>query len=298
MEQIDRIKKSSGIEPYCFPDLKHSPGDGAKGDLTRSHAFQRQFSGSLNDERRSGQRGEVCPPPWSSVNLSGKDVPEKDLGQEAASNRQIIDRLMQENEQRLKAVYAQGREEGRQEGLEQGRREGYDLGKKDGILQGREQGEERMRPIAAALQEALDQLDALRKAALHEARMECVRLAFSIAERIVGIQVRLYPDTMKHIVEKACDMTAPSRILRVRLHPDAVAYCQEHPSLLSLPEDVVLIPDASLLYGGCSLETDTGEIDARMESQLQVLLEALERELELSRYADSASPLSGVNSEV
>jgi len=267
----------------------------------RSPAFQRQFPEFLNGETQSGQSGEVCPPPWGLVNLSKNRVPENDDSHDSEAYRAIIDRLIQENEQHLKAVYAKGREEGCQEGLkqglEQGKREGYDLGKREGILQGRAEGEERITPLAGAFQEALDQLDTLRKAALHEARTEGVKLAFFMAERILGIQMQLHPDAMKHIIEKACDMAVPSRILRVRLHPDAVSYCQEHPSLLSLPEEVVLVPDPSLAYGGCVLETDTGEIDARMESQLQVLLEALERELELSRYADSAASLSEMNAE-
>ncbi len=299
MARIDRFTKTGCVEPYCFPDLKHSTEDSTGGDPTRPNAFKRQFSGSPNDETRSGKSADVCPPPWVSVNLVANRVPGDHSHSDPESYREIIDRMIQESEQQLKEVYAKGREEGRQEGLkqgrEQGKREGYDIGKREGILQGQAEGEARITPLADALREALDQLDALRKAALHEARMEGVKLALFIAERILGTQLRLRPDGIQGIIEKACAMAAPSRILRVKLHPDAVEYCQKHSSLLPLPEDVVLVSDSTLACGGCVLETESGEIDARIESQLQVLLEGLERELELSRYADSAESLTDTN---
>uniref|UniRef100_A0A7C4MLY2 Flagellar assembly protein FliH n=1 Tax=Desulfatirhabdium butyrativorans TaxID=340467 RepID=A0A7C4MLY2_9BACT len=302
MDRIDPFTQTSRTEPYSFPDLKRSTGEGTGKGPTRSNAFQRQFSASLNDGNRFGQPGEVCPPPWGSVDLSKNRGPEDDHHPDSEAYREIIDRMIQQNEQQLKAAYAKGREEGRQEGLklglEQGRGEGIDIGKREGILQGRAEGEKRIAPIAGAFQEALDQLAVLRKAALHEARAEAVKLAFYIAERILGIHLRLHPDAMQHLVEKACVMAAPSRILRVKVHPDAVEYCQNHPSLLSMPEDVVFIPDPTLAYGGCVLETDTGEIDARLESQLQVLWEALERELELSRHVDPAESLTGMNADM
>uniref|UniRef100_A0A7C4RTJ9 Flagellar assembly protein FliH n=1 Tax=Desulfatirhabdium butyrativorans TaxID=340467 RepID=A0A7C4RTJ9_9BACT len=295
MDQIDPFTQTSRTKPYSFPDLKRSTGEGPGKGPTRSNAFQRQFSASLNDGNRFGQPKEVCSPPWGSVDLSKNRGPEDDQHPDSEAYREIIDRLIQQNEQQLKAAYAKGREEGLKLGLEQGRGEGIDIGKREGILQGRAEGEERIKPLAGAFQEALNQLAVLRKIALYEARAEAVKLAFFIAERILGVHLRLHPDAMQHLVEKACVMATPSRILRVKLHPDAVEYYQNHPSLLSLPEDVDIIPDPAIAYGGCVLETDTGEIDASLESQLQVLLEALKRELELSRHADSAESLIGMH---
>ncbi len=299
MVQMNRSTKEGCVEPYCFPDLRHSTGDASGSDAERLNAFQQTFSISVNQGTRSEPPGEVCRPPWGSLHLSKNPGSEEDSHPDAEAYRDIIDRLIQENEQQLKEVYAKGKEDGRQEGLkqgrEQGKREGYDIGRREGYDTGKNEGileaEARITPIADAFREAVDQLHALRKAALHEGRMEGVKLAFFIAERILQTQLRLHPELMQGIIEKACAMVTPSRILRMKLHPDAVNFCQNYPVLQTFLEDVVLIPDPSMVFGGCVVETDSGEIDARIESQLQVLLEALEKELELSRHCDSVESL-------
>ena len=40
-------------------------------------------------------------------------------------------------------------------------------------------------------------------------------------------------------------------------------------------KELAIVPDARVRYGGCFIETPNGDIDARLESQFEILADAL-----------------------
>ncbi len=126
--------------------------------------------------------------------------------------------------------------------------------------------------LAAAAKHAADQLAA--------SRDELTHLAVRIAEKLIGEQLRLSPDTVIQLVRECLKHSQAHGRILVRVNPLDLPLIQAAlPSLqTSLDVDVLMIqPDAAVQRGGCLLETEVGQIDGQLQSQLQAIQEALER---------------------
>ena len=117
-----------------------------------------------------------------------------------------------------------------------------------------------------------------RKARLvHEARPEVVRLALRVAEKILRQRIKAQPDAILPMVDEALSVflaQSPSRVV-LRVHPDDVAalasreqhWRERHPASVSF----TVVPDEGVGRGGCRIETESGSVDATLETQLAVI---------------------------
>lgn len=145
-----------------------------------------------------------------------------------------------------------------------------------GYAAGEEKGE---RAGMELLQVQADRLKTLalkigqsRQQVLAEAEDSLLEIAFAAICRILGEQ-GASRDALQRIVQDAVASARDRRQLTVRLHPDDVA-------LLRLDADaadtvVQLSPDAGVMLGGCIVDSGTGSLDARFETQLTLLGAAL-----------------------
>jgi flagellar assembly protein FliH len=105
-------------------------------------------------------------------------------------------------------------------------------------------------------------------------------LARKMAERIVGRAVELEPVVMGEIVARAlaAARTRPGAVV-LRVHPeDLEAVERTRPDWrrkLAVAADVRVIADASVGRNGCVVDTPVGRLDARLQSQLHALENAL-----------------------
>lgn len=137
---------------------------------------------------------------------------------------------------------------------------------------GREEGVAR----AAAL---LTEAAGIRDHALAGAEKEAVKLALAATKRIVGEEIALAPERIADIVGDVLTRARRAQRVVVRAHPDDAR------TLESLRDRVAsrgagacsfaIEADASITRGGCVIETDVGELDARIEVKLDALARAL-----------------------
>jgi len=118
-----------------------------------------------------------------------------------------------------------------------------------------------------------------------EARI--IDLGLEVARRVIG---ELGPNeaTLRAAVS-GLGLAARSSFVRVRVAPAAVGMVSERIKSI-LPESasglqVDVVPDAQVAYPGAILETDTGLIDATIESQLAAIGRALNHRLGRERPA-------------
>ena len=137
--------------------------------------------------------------------------------------------------------------------------------------EGRKQGlEECMENLAAARAEYAN--------VRQRAERDMVDLAFHIARRIIGHAIEVQPQVVRDIVGEALVGARGREQIVVRLHPE------DHEEVNAVRGEYVRELDGVALYfeadsslerGGCIIETESGRIDARLETQLEVLREAL-----------------------
>lgn len=121
-----------------------------------------------------------------------------------------------------------------------------------------------------------------RDKALAEAEREILQLAVHIAEKIIGEQLRLDPETTVSIVREALKSARRDKDVTIEVHPDAVAVVEARLDELrrNSPQGALfgVRGDASIAPGGCVVRTEAGTVDAKLESQLACLEELLLRE--------------------
>lgn len=114
--------------------------------------------------------------------------------------------------------------------------------------------------------------------ALVTAERELIQLAVTSAERIVHEELKLDPARIHAIVTEALQRVRQANQLRVFVHPADKLVLDDLQSngMLQL-QDVCLVEDAELSRGGCVVSSEWGEIDARLETRLELLREALQK---------------------
>ena len=159
--------------------------------------------------------------------------------------------------QDLQAIEQQAREEGRAAGLAEG-----------------------LAVAEQQLRQRMAQLDALYVATTHpllafdeQTADELARLAMVVARRVVAHELQLNPELIARAVREAADaLPAATRELRVYLHPDDLALVR---ALDVAERDWQLLADPSLARGDCRMESERSRLDARVETRLAAVIDAV-----------------------
>jgi type III secretion protein L len=124
--------------------------------------------------------------------------------------------------------------------------------------------------------EARAEAERLRSAAIPAARTLAVRMA----EKIVRRTIQLDPSTLADIAAQALAAArAHTGVVLLRVHPeDQAALAAARPVLaarLAAAVELRLVADPAVSRSGCIVETTTGRLDARLETQLTALERAV-----------------------
>jgi type III secretion protein L len=108
-----------------------------------------------------------------------------------------------------------------------------------------------------------------------------LRLSVRVAEKIIGEQLKLHPDTIAAIVREALSGTRTGKHLVIQVNDAEAQEVRARTARLkesvSAGCDIEIVPSASVAPGGCVIESELGIVDARLETQLKCLEEALVR---------------------
>lgn len=108
-----------------------------------------------------------------------------------------------------------------------------------------------------------------------------VRLAVKIAEKVIGEQLRMDPETMVAIVREALKSARRDRSLLVEVNPEHEALIRSRIaslcSSLGGDQEIRIVPNPSIPPGGCVVQSEIGIIDAKLETQLKCMEQALLR---------------------
>jgi type III secretion protein L len=126
--------------------------------------------------------------------------------------------------------------------------------------------------------EVVARAHAEREALLASAERDIVELSLRAAEKILGREVTEHAAAVD-IVAQALGAVRRARRVRVRISPDdAPALRAAEGALVSRLAQLAsfeLALDAAIARGGCIVETDSGSVDARLETQVAALRRAL-----------------------
>jgi flagellar assembly protein FliH len=171
-------------------------------------------------------------------------------------------------------VLAQARAEAEHQG-----RAAYEQGLKRGMADGEQKFRESVAQSAGILRAAAGRIEEAHRQFLDEIEPQLVKLATSIASKIIDRETRISDDVIKRTVRAALEKTLGEEHVTVRVNPGDLEVLKTYRAELLQEFDglsrIDLVPDESIDAGGCIAQTQSLRIDGRLNSQLEKILNEL-----------------------
>ena len=233
--------RMSGIGLHCFPDFTAENPNNPRRVLPSEQKFQRiQYANA-------------------GSNCAGLDSGPEGQG---SGNKKGSLSTAQLNEQ----AYQKGFTEGRIKGMIEAENTWHELSAR------------KMEPILAGLQDALAQLENIRKETHRQIEKELVELSLAIAKQVICRETTIDSEIVLCVAREALSKVEDPGRIKIKMNPADLEFVNENQPLLSNLVDnmanVTLEAAEFVQRGGCIIETEMGEIDARIETQLQAVAES------------------------
>ncbi len=121
--------------------------------------------------------------------------------------------------------------------------------------------------LRGQLTSTIEQVSALSIEVAEKVEKDAVELALEIAKKVVGREVSLDREIVGTMVKVALGKLHNRSVAEVHLNPEDFAFVSENREKLGFRGALELVEDNSVSVGGCLIHTETGDIDARIESQ-------------------------------
>ncbi len=167
--------------------------------------------------------------------------------------------------------------------LEDIREYAYNEGFMKGEKAGKESERERLRSVFDTFGTAITELGKLRETLNLDAERGAVELALAIAEKIIFHEVSVNKEILLGILKGALEKVIDPEKIKIRINKLDLQYINESgyqiSGLTDDPKGAIMEGDDTISRGGCVIETGFGSIDARIESQLQMVGDLLKSEM-------------------
>ena len=147
--------------------------------------------------------------------------------------------------------------------------EAHAAGVREGEAAGKGRAAAELQPVIERLSRSIEETAGLRARLRREAEADLVRLALAIARRILRRELSIDPDALHGLVLAALDKLQSQEICRVRVHPAQASLVSACLGQVRSASPVEVIADPSAEPGAVIFETDRGNLDASLESQLK-----------------------------
>jgi flagellar assembly protein FliH len=162
-------------------------------------------------------------------------------------------------------------------------REAYELGRAAGLSESTKVRQCVLEEMARQLKQAIQDFHASGESYLHRVEQEVVRLALSIAARVLRREAEADPLLLSGAVRVALGQLSETAEVRLRIPAREEALWQELVRLApNLTHRPALVADTEMLSGECLLESSMGTINLGLESQLEEVERGFFEQAEMS----------------
>ena len=123
----------------------------------------------------------------------------------------------------------------------------------------------------AAIKDAIDQ----RAAMLEEARQGILDLVLLISRKVTFDAVEADPELTLKMIDGVINSLLDRSRLKIKVNPDHLPIVEQNIDNFlkgsATIKEIKIEADPRVRHGGCFIETPTGDIDARLESQFEVV---------------------------
>ena len=174
--------------------------------------------------------------------------------------------------QREERAYRKGFADGKAQGMNDGEHTGFEL------------GTQKIEPFISSLKEAVIQLNAIREETYQQIEKEVVELALAIAQKVICREISTDQETVVCVAREALAKIDDPGKIKIKMNPSDLQFINETKyqlsNLIDGVNNVTFEAEENIQSGGCIIETELGEIDARIEKQLQTVAESFRSAME------------------
>ncbi|WP_248926375.1 FliH/SctL family protein [Paenibacillus hamazuiensis] len=186
--------------------------------------------------------------------------------------------MREQAEAEIRAWWDQRRSED-QEHIELAKQMGFEQGFQQGTLQAEQQVRDQFQEMIDQAKSVLEQSYLLKEQLIQESEPFLIELSCAIAEKIIARQLTLEQEWVIDLVRSILVRRKEQGIITLCVSPQHFSYIQDAREELVLHIDsqaeLQIIPDASVADHGCVVRSSFGSIDARIDTQLHEIKNAL-----------------------
>ncbi|HPC38331.1 MAG TPA: flagellar assembly protein FliH [Exilispira sp.] len=153
--------------------------------------------------------------------------------------------------------------------IEENRKKGYDEGYEDGFNKGNEE----VKHLIERLHKIISEVIAKRQEIIEGTEYQIISIVLLIVKKIIKIITENQKTVIINNVVEALKKVKGTKNIIIRVNLDDIAMVTKHKEdfikMIEGLEGIQFLEDSSIERGGCIIETDFGEIDARISLQLK-----------------------------
>lgn len=157
--------------------------------------------------------------------------------------------------------------------------EAYRKGLEQGQAQGQMMAVKKIEPLLDTLAKGIEDLKKMRHLIIEKHQDQIIEILLLVAEKVIHRRIQLNPEIVLDTVKSSCSHLMETDEIRLRLHPSDFEHIRDIERILtknlSGNRNIHFIEDTSLDRGGIVVETEFGEIDASIRSQIELVKETL-----------------------
>lgn len=163
--------------------------------------------------------------------------------------------------------------------IEAVRKQSYDEGFAAGVQKGRELQKAALQKTAETVNSLISQLNVLKQRTFEHSETQMLHLALAIAKKIIHREAAVDSGIVQDVIRQAIKHVADRDGMKIRLNPS------DFRQIMEIKEDflqgfdgvrnVVFEEDSGIQQGGALVETRFGEVDARLDRQIEELAGSL-----------------------
>ena len=246
---------------------KSLPSDEGQSSANRQTSFRLHYFPDIPVDGRLGvRRCGSDQAKFQRTQYDSHEAARLDSAADVGVRKALARKAAMSADQREEQAYRNGFEEGRARGVREGETAGF------------ERGTQKIEPLINSITEVLIQLDAIRKETFHQIEKEVAELALAIAQKVICREVATDRETVVCVAREALAKVDDPGKITIKMNPADLHFINETKyqlaNVIADVKNVTFKGEKAIQRGGCIIETELGEIDARIEKQLEAIKES------------------------
>jgi flagellar assembly protein FliH len=162
-------------------------------------------------------------------------------------------------------------------------RQAYEKGYQQGEVAGQEIGRKQFESVIKSLEKGLKALEDEKSRAMASMEPDVLALSLAIAKKVVHAEIQVNPKVVVQIIRACISQLANRDRVTVRINPSDYNHVAEYKESLAKEaagvKTLTFEADPSIPRGGARVETEFGDLDARISRQLEQVEKILRQTL-------------------